>query len=227
MDPKSSASIRRVLALVRKDLLEEYRARYAISTLLVFAVTILVVVGFAAGMDPLPGHLHSSFIWLVLFFAAVTGIDRSFVKEEEKNTSPTLRLAADPDVVYAGKLAFNFLVLLALAALVLPLYVILMNPPVKNAPLLVAMVVAGVWCLAVTTTILAAIVAKTGTRNALLPVLSFPLLLAVLTTVVSGTTMALEGAGFTGARQELQFLLSYSVVMLTVSWLLFPYVWND
>jgi ABC-type transport system involved in cytochrome c biogenesis permease component len=55
-------------------------------------------------------------------------------------------------------------------------------------------------------------------------VLAFPILLPLLITAIGGTRVALDGGGGSG---EIQFLLSYLVVMVTVSLMLFEFVWND
>ena len=73
----------RLAALLKKDLLEEFRTRYAVNALLMFAVTALVMVSFAVGMNTLNATLHAALLWIILF-ASMSGLSRSFVKEEEK-----------------------------------------------------------------------------------------------------------------------------------------------
>ncbi len=86
---------------------------------------------------------------------------------------------------------------------------------------------AGIFCLAAATTILSAIVAKAGSKNALLPVLAFPLLLPVLIVAVRATVRALEEAVFSEAYSHLQFMFSYGVIIIAASLLLFGFVWED
>jgi len=215
-------------ALVRKDLVDEFRSRYAFNAVLMFAVTTLLMVSFSTGVYFLDPALHAAFLWIIIFFSSLVGVGKSFAKEEEKGTSFALRLSAPPEVVYLGKLLFNLLLVGALAALVLPLYYIMMAPPSPgNLGLLLLAVFLGVFCLAGSTTILAAIVAKAGGKNALLSILSFPVLLPVLITAISATKSALEQPLWFKASSELQFLLSYGVVITVASLLLFAYVWND
>jgi len=162
-----------------------------------------------------------------VFFSAMAGTAGSLVREEEARTAPALRLAAPPELVYVGKLVFNFLLLTALAGLLVPLYLALMAPPLGNAGLLLLVLVLGLSGLAGVTTILAAMVARAGAKSVLLPVLAFPLLLPVLAAAIGATAAALAGEPLHQARGELQFLVSYGVVVITTSLLLFGYVWND
>lgn len=227
MGGKCSDLALRLAALVKKDLLEEFRTRYAVNSLLMFAVTALVVVSFAVGVSPLRAELHAALLWIILFFASMSGMARSFVKEEEKNTGPVLRLAAPPEVVFLGKLCFNLLIMFALAALVLLLYFVLLNPPPGNLAALFLVVFLGVACLAGATTILAAIVSKASSQGTLLPVLALPVLLPLLISAVGATRSAFEGGGIYEVRKGLQFFLSYGVIIITASLLLFDFVWSD
>ena len=56
-------------------------------------------------------HLLAALLWIILFFAATSGLARVFVKEEDAHTAKTLRLAARPLAVFAGKLLFNLILL--------------------------------------------------------------------------------------------------------------------
>lgn len=214
-------------ALVRKDLVEEFRTRYAFNSLLMFAVTTLVMVSFATGVYALDPGLHAAFIWIIIFFSAMSGVGRSFVKEEEKGTASALRLSAPPEVIYLGKLLFNLLLVGALTILILPFYYFLMSPPTTNIALLFTVAFLGVFCLASATTILSAIVSRAAGKNTLLPILSFPVLLPVLITAISATQRALQQVSMGEALPELQFLFSYGVVITVASLILFSFVWND
>ena len=76
-------------------------------------------------------------------------------------------------------------------------------------------------------TIIAAIIARANTRGTLYPVLSFPILLPLLLTVINATRLASEGAFFQEAAGEFQILISYIVVVVVVSYMLFEYIWKD
>ena len=79
-----------------------------------------------------------------------------------------------------------------------------------------------------TTTLLAAIIARTAQQGPLLPVLLFPLLVPLLLSVVSATRNALStDAGWPASTDELLTLLGFAGVVITASVLLFDYVWND
>jgi len=193
-----------------------------------FALTTLVMVSFSTGIFSLDAGLHAAFLWIIIFFSAMSALARSFIKEEEKGTAAALRLSAPPEIIFTGKLLYNVLLLLGLVVVVLPLYLFLMNlPPGANYALVILLLFSGTACLAGATTILAAMISRAGAKNSLLPVIAFPVLLPVLLTAIRGTSIALAGGKAGGVSAELTFLLSYLLIIVTASLLLFPFVWED
>ncbi len=227
--PKSSYGLAaKSLAVLRKDILSEYRTRYAINAILLFGVTTLTVVSFAVGQSGLPADVYAALFWIIIFFSAMSGLAQVFVKEEESKTAIILKLTADPTPVYWGKLIFNFLLLALLEVIVTPLYFVMTDAVLHNAALFIAVLVLGSIGLAGATTLIAAIISRASIKGALFAVLSFPILLPLLIGAIGGTKKALGSAAtFAAAASELQLLISYAVVMITASVLLFEFVWEE
>jgi heme exporter protein B len=215
------------LAILRKDLRSELRSRYALNALLMFALSALAAVSFSISGNALSPGLHAALFWIVLFFSAMSGLSRSFVKEEESHTVVALKLSASPSAVYLGKLCFNILLLGILDLMLIPLAVILLHLPVADWPLFLLVVGIGSVGLAGASTILAAIVAKASSKGPLFAVLAFPILLPLLVTAIRGTLLSLQGRPITEATSELRLLISYLGVMITASIFLFDAVWGE
>ena len=216
-----------VWAICNKDLRIEFRTRYALSAIGLFAVTTLTVVSFALGPFGLEQELQAALFWVVLFFASMAGLSRTFVREEETHTAPALRLAAPATAVYLGKYLFNLLLLLLLEAIVVPLFIGMIGLELNNPVLFFLILALGNLGLAGVTTVIAAMVAQASARGALFSVLSFPLLLPLLISSIEGSRLALGGASLAEGRPNLQALLAYAVAMVTVSLMLFPTIWNE
>ena len=217
-------------AVFVKDLRAELRTRVALSTLGLFALTTLAAVSYTIGPYRIAAtdrpFLLAALLWIVIFFAAMAGLDRSFVKEEESHTAPLLRLSASPHVVWAGKLVFNVVLLALLLAVIVPLYCVLMGYRIQLVGAFVALLAAGGFTLAVVSTIVAAIIARAQGRGALFPVLALPLLLALLVFLIQGTTATAEGS-VAAVDASLRAVVSLGGAMTVVSAMLFPLVWND
>lgn len=230
---------REAIAVLAKDVRSEYRTRYAFSAVLLFAVTALAVVSFSVSPYSLDADVQSAFLWIVMFFSAMTGLSRSFVREEEARTAMSLRLTAAPEAVYMGKLLFNIALQSAVAAVVVPLFLVLMDITPAHPGLLLSATILGTLALASSSTIIAAIVSRANAKGAIFAVLAFPVTLPGLSSAIRVTTSALRNAaladlspavgraGSAGAAGDLRALAAYSILMIASSLLLFDFVWND
>ncbi|MGB1048346.1 MAG: heme exporter protein CcmB [Rhodothermales bacterium] len=220
--------IRGSWAVLQKDLRLEMRSRYALNMLLMFVLSSLLLIAFAIGQEAVSERMQSALLWIVILFSASIGLGRSFVAEEERGTVLLLQLNVPGSQVFAGKLIFNFLLLVAVDLVALLVFALLLNMVIENWGLLVASLLLGSVGLAAATTLLAAIIARASNKGPLLPVLLFPLLIPLLLSVVRASRAALEGGlGVSGAMGDLQTILLFSGVVITAAVLLFDYVWQD
>jgi heme exporter protein B len=227
-EPGRGSWIASALAIFRKDWQSELRTRYAVSALLMFVVTTIAIILFSLGSEGAPADVLSGMLWVVIFFAAMSGLSRTFVMEEERGTSMTLQLLAPPSAVYCGKLLFNLVLIAGVNLLTVVLYSLFINGfVIKTASIFAVTIILGSFGFAAAATIIAAIIARASTKGTLYPVLSFPILLPLLLTVINATRLAAEGAFFEEAYGEFQILISYIVVVIATSFIVFDFVWKD
>jgi len=214
--------------LFRKDLASELRTRYAVNSLAMFILVTISVILFSAGSEKIPENLSGGLLWVVVFFSAMSGLSRAFVSEEERGTALTLHLIAVPETIFSGKLFFNLILVFCMNTVIALLYSALFGSFVlRNLPLFIAAFILGNAGIAVSCTIIAAIIAKAGSKGTLYPVLSFPILLPLILTLVDLTKMAMEGETFASAYAELAVLFCYDVIMAAASYMLFDFIWKD
>ena len=213
--------------IFQKDLKQEFKTRYSINAILLFAIVTLVTVSFSIGTFAASAEIKSSLLWIILFFAAMSGLAHIFVREEEKHTADTLKLVAQPMSIFLGKFLFNFILLIVLEIITLPLFFAVMNFSVEGVTVLLSVLLIGSIGLSAGATMIAAIIAKASAKGALFTVLSFPILLPVLIAGISGTKIAVYESTFKAAGAELQMLFAYAVVVITAALLLFDFVWKE
>lgn len=215
------------LGVFAKEWRCEFRTRYALNTLALFAFTTLVVASVSLGPMGIAKAQGSAvlpvLLWLILLFSVAAGLPRAFIQEEESQTATALRLAATPSALFCGKLLYCLTLVAALELLVTPVYVTLMSIEVANPGLLVAALAAGGYGLAVGSTLVAAIIAQARTKSTLFSVLSFPVLLPLLLLVVELTRNAIVGGP---AGVALPQLILYDASVSVAGLMLFPVVWN-
>jgi heme exporter protein B len=218
-------------AVLLKDARSEYRNRAAVGAILLFGLTTLMVVSLSLRVTGLPdvvqARLLAALLWIVLFFSAMSGLPRVFVKEEDSRTAMALRLSAQPGVVFVGKLLFNVLLLLAVGLVLVPLFVVFFAASIREWGQFAAVLTLGMGGLAGAATLLAALVAQTSNRGALFVVLAFPILLPLLVCAINGSAAAFLGIRPEDVTANLTVLAAYLVATVTASVLLFEYVWNE
>ncbi|MFQ6008148.1 MAG: heme exporter protein CcmB [Candidatus Zixiibacteriota bacterium] len=227
MQKNSSGLVSRSFAVFSKDARLELRTRYALNAILMFAITTLAVVSFSVGQSGLSPKLLAALFWIILFFSAMSGLAQTFIREEEAATAVTLRLLADPDSVYIGKLLFNFILLSVMAGIITPVFFLFTDAVTHGIPLFIVILATGVIGLSAATTLVAAIIAKASVKGALFAVLSFPILMPLLLVLISATEKVMEDATLGDISTEIQFIAAYGVVMITGSILLFKFVWQE
>ncbi len=215
------------MAVFAKEWRCEFRTRYALNTLGLFAFTTLVVVSVSLG--PLGVSVSQGtavlpvLLWIILLFSAAAGLPRAFVQEEETQTATALRLAATPSALFCGKLLYGLTLTLALEALITPVFVAMTSLDVKSPGLLAAVLAAGGFGLAAGSTLVAAIIAQARSKGTLFSVLAFPVLLPLLLIAVELSRHAVAGDP---ADVALLQLLLYDASVTVAGFMLFPVVWN-
>jgi heme exporter protein B len=213
-----------------KDLRVELRTRYAIGSVALFSVTTVIMVSAALSSTSVRSDVTAALIWVVLVFAALSGLSRTFVREEEAGTAGALRMSAPPTAVYAGKLLFNLALVFAVELVTTPLFSVFLPSKTMDAGLFVAVLAAGGVGLACAATFVAAIIAQASSgKSTLFLIVSFPVLMPLLLAAVRGTSGALTAIPTlrTQSVADVEVLIAYAVVMATASFMLFEYVWHD
>lgn len=219
--------IKAALAIFKKEVLQEMRTKYAVNTLLAFTGSSLLLILFtlrAQELDPIP---KSGLIWIVLLFAAMSGMMRSFVQEADKKTWILLRLHSAPTEVYTGKLAYNFIFLLILHVLTFFFYTLMMDLSVVRPIFFWGSVFFGAAGLAAVTTLTSAMIAQADKKGALFSVLCIPLVVPLLLILTNTTTAAYMEGAENASLNDLTALIGYCGVTITTGILLFDYIWDE
>lgn len=218
---------RSTIIVFKKDLISELRTRYALNALIMFVLVSISIIRFAIGEEKVENEILSGLLWIVIFFSASGGLSRTFVKEEEKETSVALKMSVDSSGVFTGKLLFNFVLTLILNFLITILFIMITDYEIKNLWGFILVIGIGNIGLVSASTIIAAIISKANSKGTLYPVLSFPVLIPLLVTVINATKLSASGVETGILYEEFVILISYSIVVTTVSLMLFKYVWED
>lgn len=216
---------RQLYAILSKEIAVEWRTREAVSAMLVFGLLVLVIFNFAfdlQGVDILV--LGPGILWVAFCFSGILGLGRSFARERDKGSMEGMLLAPiDRGALFLGKAIANFLFIVIMEAVTLPLFVILFNIPFEWFPV-VGYIFLGTIGFAAVGTLLSAIAASTRMREVMLPVLLFPVLVPLLVASVKITQGALQKAPFSDYQGWFNLLLAYDLIFLVGAFFLFEFV---
>jgi heme exporter protein B len=206
--------VRDSVALARKDLLLELRAKDTLPAMLLFVVAMLVVFRFALPDDP-SNRTTIGLLWVAILFTALLGLTRAFVPEREQGVLDALVLAPiDRSAIWVGKAAAVFGFLVAAEVVAVPAFALFFGAPRWET--IVALVLADIGICSVGA-LLAAMAVAGRARELLLPLLFLPLAVPIL---VGGV-----GAGVTDdPGRYLAFLGLYDGVFGILAWASFEYV---
>lgn len=206
------------------------RTKYAVGATLLFAVSTLIAVSAALSTATVKSEVKAALLWIILLFAALSGLARVFVREEEAGTAPLLKLYAPPTAVYAGKWLFNCALVFLVEAVSVSLFFLVLPLDSVNFGLLFGVLFLGGLGLSGASTFVAALISQASSgKSALFFVVAFPILLPLLLIAVQGTIGAFDGlpSHVIKSRGDIGMLAVYSLVMTTASFVLFEYIWND
>jgi heme exporter protein B len=213
--------------VVWKDLSAELRSRELLSAMLVFALLVILIFNFALDLDPATrqqSNITSGVLWVIFTFAGTLGLNRSMAVEKDRGCIDGLLLApVDRSAIYFGKAIGNLIFMLIVEAIVLPVYSLLYNVNLFNPGLLLITLLGSIGYVAVGT-LLATMAVQARTRDVLLPILLFPVVLPVVLSAVKGSTGFLDGLPIAEIRPWINLLVAYDIIFLTVAFMVFDYV---
>ncbi len=219
--------IQGITAVLSKDLQAELRSRYALNTVLAFVGAAMLLILFSLRAEQLAPTPKSGLIWIVILFAALSSLSRSFVMETDRNTYDLLRMHGDASEIFVGKLCYNFCFTMAVNVVTFVLYIFLLGLPVADYAALAFTLVLGTLGLCSVATMLGAIVSQADHKGAIFSVLGIPLLFPLIMILVRTTKAALI-EGLTGNYlDDIWALVGYAGVTITAGILLFDYIWDD
>jgi heme exporter protein B len=219
--------LRKILAIVHKDIVAELRTKEMFSAMFVFAVLVIVVFNFAFDLrvsgervrQVAPGAL-----WVAFAFSGVLGLNRAFVMEKDRGCLEGLLLApVDHTAIYFGKMISTVLFMLVVEALMIPVFTAFFGVNLFDLRLLL-IVVLGTVGFASVGTILSAMTAQTRAREVLLPILLLPVAAPVLIAAVKATAGILDGLTMGEMARWWQLLLAFAVIFPAVAFMTFDYV---
>ena len=212
---------RQVLVITRKDLRAELRTKEAINASLAFSLVILVLFSFA--FDPTEREtvaMSGGLLWIVFAFAGTLVLNRSFAREVPNDCLDALVAAPiSGAALFMGKALANFLLVLAVELVSLPVFGIFYNVQWTSHFWSLMLVLAlGTWGLTVIGTIFSALTVNIRLRELMAPLLVYPMLIPALMSAMQLSMDLISGKPLGSENQIwLRLLVAFDVIFTALS----------
>ena len=217
--------LRPVLVIVWKDILLELRSRDLVVSVLVFGLLVVVVFNFA--LNNAPGRaeqLAPGILWTAFAFAAILAMNRAFVRDQEQGGLEGLLISpVSRDAIFLGKALTSLIFMLLVEAALLPIYAVMLDFSALSFNLVLTIFL-GTLGFAVVGTLFSAMAVQTRSREIMLPVLFFPVVLPVIIAAVEASTRAVGGETFVGLGRWLPLIGVFDAVFLVICPWIFAFV---
>jgi heme exporter protein B len=192
---------------------------------LVFALLALVIFNFAFGSSAGTKELVApGILWVAITFGGVLSFNHVFSKEKENSRLEGLMLCpVDRAVIYWGKLVGSFLFILAIAIVITPIFLVLLNLSLF-LPRLVLIIVLATLGFAAVGTLFSALALNTRARDIMLPILFLPVVVPVVIAAVKATIPVLAGRPWGDMLTWLQIMVAFDIIYLVIATLVFEFV---
>lgn len=216
--------MKQIFALIRKDLVVDWRQQNPIAGILLYlAATIFT--SYMAFKGLIDFEVWNALFWIILLFTSLNAISKSFIQEERRSLYYFFLTKPNPLII--SKLIYSFVYLLILVFLSLLVFIILFGNPISNTPLFTLNLLLGCLGLSSAFTMISAISFKTSNRSIMMAVLGFPVIIPVLVLSISNSSKILEGFILQQIQGNLFTLLSVDVIIIALTFILFPFIWKS
>lgn len=212
------------LILLKHEFTQEWRQRNALGGVLLYVIsTVFVAYLTFKRVEPLT---WIALYWVILLFASVNAVAKSFIQQ-----SPGRMLyyytVANPILLLCAKLTYYILLLWSIQLIAFLVLTALVGQPIQDVFLFFLGAFLAAFGFAASGTLVSSISHKATNQSTLMAILSFPVLLPVLTLVVKISKNALDGLDRSVSSDELVSLIAVDTIVIGVALLLFPYLWRE
>lgn len=210
--------------LLKKEILLEWRSKYALNGILLYVVSTVFVCYLS--FKTTPPLVWNALFWVILLFAAINAIAKSFMQESRGRLLYYYQVAS-PQAIIISKIIYNILLMILMATIALLFYSLVFQNPIVDVLLYFFTVLIGAISFSTVFTMISAIASKAGNNGTLMAILSFPVIIPLLILIIKLSKNAMDGLDRSVSLDEIAVLAAINLIVIAISLLLFPYLWRD
>ncbi len=216
--------LQEITFLLKKEFTLEWRQKYAISGIFLYVLSTVFIIFIS--FQKISPQLWNVLFWIVMLFASINAVVKSFVQESGNRQLYYYQLA-NPLAILLSKMLYNAMLLLLIGVLTFVALSFIAGSPVEDAYNFAMALFFGSVGFSITFTFVSAIAAKADNNSTLMAILSFPVVIPVLLLLVNLSAHSIGLLGGTQVSRDIMMLLAVDLVLLALGMVLFPFLWRD
>jgi heme exporter protein B len=213
-----------LLELILKDYKVDFRQKYPIGGIVLYILSTIYIT-YLAFNNLINGVTWNAVFWIIILFVSVTAIAKSFIQENDRSTYYYYLIS--PQKLLMGKILYHTVYELLIVALTYIVFVILMGNPLELNGWFFLNLFLGVWGFALAFTLISSLAVHTGNQSTMMAILGFPVVIPILILAVNNSRKIILGMSFEAFSGNLIALFFVIVIIIALSFILFPYSWRN
>lgn len=220
--------LKQIGILFKHELNLEIRQKHFINSVLLYVISTIFVCYLSFQFIE-SVKVWNTLLWIIILFTLTNAISKSFINENS-GKQIFLYTLVNPRALIVSKLIYNIILSVLLSVLTVIIYNFMFGSEIldkANFPMYFASIALGSMGFASVLTMVSAIAGKTGNNIGLIAILGFPLMIPTLILAIKFSDLALKGFNWSISFEYIFLILLINVLIIALSFLLFPYLWRE
>ncbi|PIB37119.1 ABC transporter permease [Reichenbachiella sp. 5M10] len=220
--------LKEIKALLWKDIVLEWRHKYALNGILLYTFSTIFIcyLSFEVLHARVDQFSWNALYWIIILFTSISTVAKSFIQEKEGRQLYYFNLVR-PQSIILSKILYNSGLLILLSILAFGVFSLVLGNRVQDPGFFLLIILAGTVGFATTLSLMSGIASKADNNGMLMAILSFPVIIPILLMIIKLSRNAIDGIARSESLDELLTLLAIDMIVGTLAYLLFPYLWRS
>lgn len=218
--------VEEIKKLLAKEFWEELNSKIMFNSMLVFSILLIIIIIFPfSGISNLSLKIKNIIFWIIVYFASITGLTHSFLKEVDRGTDLLLKSYFRADAIIISKTLVNFIFLLTSLLIILIVYCKIFNFTVFYDFSILLIIVLTAIGLSFGGTLLSALIAEASQSSYLFAIIGFPVLFPIFLLAINLGEFFLTSGKLN--TEKVFMVLLYDIIAFAASLLMFKFIWEN
>lgn len=217
-----------ISTLIAKEFRLEFRNKVSISSMLLYIASTIFIC-FQSFQEINDVQVWNALLWIIILFSAVNAVQKSFYAES-KSQQMYFYLLTKPQHIILSKIIYNVLLINVLALSAFIIFSLMFPLPGESGVFRLhiwIVMILGSSGISGILTLVSAIAVKTNNNLGLISILAFPVMIPLIITVIKAGKNAADLVSISVNSKYLLVLCGLDALIITLSFILFPYLWRE